>query len=317
VFIPHSPRLLILVGPTGVGKTQLALKLAHIWGAEIISADSMQVYRYMDIGTAKPGKTERENIPHHLIDVVDPDEVFNASLYINQARQIMAAPGNNQKLFIVAGGTGLYIRALLGGLVADAGADKELRDYLRMQLKEFGKERLYAILREKDALAANLIDPHDTNRIIRAIEVWSQSGKSIIVKQREHHFSERPYHYLKIGLKMEREKLYRRIERRADNMIDCGFVEEVKWLLAQGYHEDLKSMHSLGYRHLSSYLHGDCSLEEAIATMKRDTRQYAKRQETWFKRDPEINWFSYDDFPSLSKLVEEFMTGADTRNILT
>lgn len=317
MFIPHSPRLLILVGATGVGKTQLALKLAHIWGAEIISADSMQVYRYMDIGTAKPGKTERENIPHHLIDVVDPDEVFNASLYINQARQIMAAPGANQKLFIVAGGTGLYIRALLGGLVADAGADKELRDYLRIQLKEFGKERLYAILREKDALAANLIDPHDTNRIIRAIEVWSQSGKSIIVKQREHHFGERPYHYLKIGLKMEREMLYRRIERRADDMIDYGFVEEVKWLLAQGYHEDLKSMHSLGYRHLSNYLHGDCSLEEAIAAMKLDTKQYAKRQETWFKRDPEINWFSYDDFTSLSKLVEEFMTGGDTRNILT
>jgi tRNA dimethylallyltransferase len=317
VIIPHSPRLLILVGATGVGKTQLALKLAHTWGAEIISADSMQVYRYMDIGTAKPGKTERKNIIHHLIDVVDPDEVFNASLYINLARQIMAAPGNSQKLFIVVGGTGLYIRALLGGLVTDAGADKELRDYLRMQLKEFGRDRLYATLKEKDALAANLIDPHDTNRIMRAIEVWHQSGKSIVVKQREHHFGDRPYHYLKIGLKMEREQIYRRIERRAEGMIARGFVEEVKWLLARGYHEDLKSMHSLGYRHLTGYLHGDCSLEEAVAAMKRDTKQYAKRQETWFKADPEINWFSYDDFTSLSKLVEEFMTGADTRNILT
>lgn len=317
MFIPHSQRLLIIVGATGIGKTQLALKLAHIWGGEIISADSMQVYRYMDIGTAKPNNTERENILHHLIDVVDPDEAFNVSLYINLARQIMAAPGNRQKLFIVVGGTGLYIRALLGGLFSDAGADKDLRDYYREQLKVFGSDRLYAILKEKDALAADLIDPHDTNRIIRAIEVWSQSGKSIVEKQRDHHFGERPYHYLKIGLKMERAQLYSRIERRAEDMIARGFVEEVKWLLEQGYHEGLKSMHSLGYRHLAGYLSGERRLEEAVDAMKRDTRQYAKRQETWFKADTEINWFSYDDFTSLTKLVEEFMTGAENEQVIS
>jgi tRNA dimethylallyltransferase len=316
VLIPHSPRLLILVGATGVGKTQLALKLAHIWGAEIISADSMQVYRYMNIGTAKPGNIERQSIPHYLIDVVDPDEVFNVSLYINLARRIMAAPGNSKKLFIVVGGTGLYIRALLGGLVAGTGADRELRDYLRTQLKVFGRDRLYAILKEKDALAADLIDPHDTSRIIRAIEVRSQSGKSIVEIQKEHNFRERPYHYLKVGLRMERKQLYGRIERRAENMIAGGFVEEVQWLLEQGYHESLKSMQSLGYRHLSDYLRGGCRLEEAVDTMKRDTRQYAKRQETWFKADPEINWFSYDDFSSLSQLVEEFMTKAKEEQVI-
>jgi tRNA dimethylallyltransferase len=276
----------------------------------------MQVYRHMDIGTAKPDNTERQGIPHYLIDVVNPDEVFNVSLYINLARQIMAAPGNSQKLFIVVGGTGLYIRSLLGGLVAGAGADGELRDYLRTQLKVFGRDRLYAILKEKDALAADLLDPHDTSRIIRAIEVMSQSGKSIVEMQRDHNFRERPYHYLKIGLKMEREQLNGRIERRAENMITGGFVEEVQWLLEQGYHESLKPMQSLGYRHLTGYLRGGCRLEEAVDTMKRDTRQYAKRQETWFKADPEINWFSYDDFSSLSKRIEEFMAIAKDEQVI-
>jgi tRNA dimethylallyltransferase len=238
VLIAHPP-LLILVGPTGVGKTQLAVKLAHIWNAEIISADSMQVYRYMNIGTAKPAIAERQNIPHYLIDVVDPDEVFNASVYINMAQQIMTAPQNSQKRFIVVGGTGLYIRALLGGLVGEAGADNELRDYLRAQLKLFGRDRLYAILQEKDPLAASFIDPHDSSRIIRAIEVHSQTGKSIIVMQREHNFRERPYRYLKIGLKMERKQLQERIEQRTDDMLAAGLLEEVEWLLGQGYHEGL------------------------------------------------------------------------------
>jgi tRNA dimethylallyltransferase len=317
VLIPHPARLLILAGATGVGKTQLALKLAHIWGAEIISADSMQVYRYMNIGTAKPGNTERQCIPHYLIDVVDPDEVFNVSLYINLARQIIAAPENSQKLFIVVGGTGLYIRALLGGLVAGTGADRELREYLRTQLKVFGRDRLYAILKQKDALAAGMIDPHDTSRIIRAIEAQSQTGKSIVEMQREHNFRERPYRYLKIGLKMEREQLFGRIERRAENMIAGGFVEEVQWLLEQGYHEGLKSMQSLGYRHLTDYLHGCCGLEEAVDAMKRDTRHYAKRQETWFRADPEINWFSYDDISSLSQMVEEFMIKANNDQVIS
>lgn len=304
-------QLLIIVGPTGVGKTQLALKLACIWGAEIISADSMQVYRYMDIGTAKPNQDERGNIPHHLIDIINPDETFNVSLYINLARRVIATPENREKRFLVVGGTGLYVKALLGGLFSGAGRDQGLRDYYLEQLKAFGIDHLYAILKERDSLAADMIDPHDRSRIIRAIEVWSQSGKSIVEEQREHHFGDRPYRYLKIGLKMERAQLYRCIERRVEEMIERGFADEVKWLLDQGYHEGLKSMRSLGYRHLATYLRGECRLDEAVEAMKRDTRQYAKRQETWFKADKEINWFSYEDFTSLTKLVEEFMAGAE------
>jgi tRNA dimethylallyltransferase len=306
-LISHPP-LLILVGPTGVGKTHLAVKLAHIWQAEIISADSMQVYRYMNIGTAKPAIAERHNIPHYLIDVVDPNEVFNASVYISLARQIMTAPGNSQKRFIVVGGTGLYIRALLGGLVGEAGADNQLRDNLRAQLKNFGKDGLYAILQEKDPLAARYINPHDSNRIIRAIEVKSQTGKSIIEMQREHDFRECPYRYLKIGLRMERSQLQERIEQRTDDMLATGLLEEVEWLLAQGYHEGLKSMQSLGYRHLTAYVLGKCRLDEAVDAMKRDTRHYAKRQETWFNADQEIHWFSSHDFASLTSLVEEFIS---------
>ena len=303
-------RLLIIVGATGVGKTQLAMKLASLWGAEIISADSMQVYRYMDVGTAKPSLEERRNIPHHLLDVVNPDEAFNVSLYIDLTRRVLAAPENIQKRFIVVGGTGLYIKALLGGLFSGSETNQSLRDHYREQLKLFGIGHLYGILKEKDPLAAERIDPHDSSRIIRAIEVWSQSGKSIVSKQREHQFSDRPYHYLKIGLKMERAELYRRIEQRVDDMIVRGFIDEVRWLLAQGYNGELKSMRSLGYRHLEAHLAGDCGLEEAIEAMKRDTRQYAKRQETWFKADSEIHWFGYDALTPLTKLVEEFMAPA-------
>jgi len=317
VSIPHSQRLLIIVGATGVGKTQLALKLARAWEAEIISADSLQVYRYMDIGTAKPAIMDRENIPHHLIDVVNPDEAFNVAIYRDRARQIITKTVNRNKLFIVVGGTGLYIRALLGGLVADGGANQALRDYYRAHIKVSGVESLYAILKEKDSLSAGLIDPHDATRIIRALEVWSQSGTSIVAKQREHNFGDRPYHYLKIGLKMDRAQLYSRIEKRADDMIARGFVEEVQWLLEQGYHEGLKSMHSLGYRHLAGYLHGECNLEKAIETMKRDTRQYAKRQETWFKAEPEIHWLSYDDFQGMMKLVDEFMSKTDYEQVIS
>jgi tRNA dimethylallyltransferase len=317
VFIPHSPRLLIIVGATGVGKTRMALKLAETCGAEIISADSMQVYRYMNIGTAKPAPAERQNVRHHLIDVVDPDEDFNVASFMNIARQIMATSASSEKKFIVVGGTGLYIKALLGGLAVDVGADTDLRADLRRQLEIFGRDHLYRLLQEKDPVAAGLFNPHDTVRIIRAIEVRSQSGKSIVEMQKKHNFTERPYRYLKIGLKMERQELYRGIERRADGMMAAGFVEEVQWLLAQGYHGGLKSMQSLGYRHLTGYLQGESSLINAVDGIKRDTRQYAKRQETWFKKDPEIRWFNHDEFASVANMVDAFLNRATDETLMS
>ena len=299
-------RVVIIVGPTGVGKTELALRIAEIWKGEIISADSMQVYRYMDIGTAKPSKAERAAIPYHLIDVVNPDEPFNASMYVNLARKaIEAADGN--KTFLVVGGTGLYIKALLGGIFSAPGADEGLREYYRHQLRDFGGEYLYRTLKDKDEKAAGAIMRNDAVRIIRALEVLELTGKSIMEQHQEHRFQDRPYNYLKIGLVMEREQLFERIEQRAEGMIVRGFVEEVRWLMEHGYHEGLKSMQSLGYRHIARYLRDRGKLEESLYLMKRDTRRYAKRQITWFNADKEINSFHYDDVSSIMEKIKGFM----------
>ena len=299
-------RVVIIVGPTGVGKTELALRIAEIWKGEIISADSMQVYRYMDIGTAKPSKAERAAIPCHLIDVVNPDEPFNASMYVNLARKVIEAADGN-KTFLVVGGTGLYIKALLGGIFSAPGADEGLREYYRNQLRRFGGECLYRTLAEKDEKAAGAIMPNDAVRIIRALEVLELTGKSIFDQHQEHRFQDRPYNYLKIGLMMEREQLFERIERRAEGMIIRGFIEEVRWLMEHGYHEGLKSMQSLGYRHIARYLHDRGNLEESLYLMKRDTRRYAKRQITWFNADREINSFHYDDTSSIMEKIKGFM----------
>ncbi|HLA04832.1 MAG TPA: tRNA (adenosine(37)-N6)-dimethylallyltransferase MiaA [Syntrophales bacterium] len=299
-------RVVIIAGPTGVGKTELALRIAEIWKGEIISADSMQVYRYMDIGTAKPSKAERAAIPYHLIDVVNPDEPFNASMYVNLARKaIEAADGN--KTFLVVGGTGLYIKALLGGIFSAPGADEGLREYYRHQLRDFGGEYLYRTLKDKDEKAAGAIMRNDAVRIIRALEVLELTGKSIMEQHQEHRFQDRPYNYLKIGLMMEREQLFERIERRAEGMIIRGFIEEVRWLMEHGYHEGLKSMQSLGYRHMARFLRDRGNLEESLYLMKRDTRRYAKRQITWFKADREIYPFRYDDVSSIMEKIKGFM----------
>lgn len=311
-----SPRLLIIVGPTGVGKTQLAVSMARSGGGEVISADSMQVYRYMDIGTAKPGQEERFAVPHHLIDVVNPDEDFHASAYIQQAGQILGAAENKGKFFLVVGGAGLYIKTLLGGLISGPGADPELRAYYREQLTRLGLPHLYGLLQDKDPLAAARIEPHDVSRIIRALEVWDLSGQSIVRQQEEHHFGRQAYRYLKIGLTMARDRLYERIDARVEEMMARGFVEEVRWLLAQGYHEDLKSMQSLGYRHMVAYLSGRQTREEAVEKMKRETRQYAKRQATWFRGDREINWFDVEELPAAMKLWESFRAGESLENSL-
>lgn len=301
-----APRLIIIVGPTGVGKTRLALNIAESCGGEILSADSMQVYRYMDIGTAKPGKAERTAIPHHLIDIVDPDETFNAALYMQQARKIIGHIGN-KKPVIVVGGTGLYIKILLGGILAAPGADAGLRDYYRNLQHRFGKAYLYQLLRKKDDAAARGIEPTDTIRIIRALEVLESTGRSIIDQQREHGFKDRRYQYLKIGIGIERDQLFRILEHRTEDMIERGFVEEVKSLLVRGYHAELKSMQAIGYRHMVNYLSGIQHFEEAVTLMKRDTRRYAKRQATWFAADKEITWFAVQDVPSIRKCVSNYL----------
>jgi len=302
-----KPRLIIFAGPTGVGKTGLALQLASAAGGEILSADAMQVYRFMDIGTAKPTSEQRSLVKHHLLDVADPDEPFNAALFIKQAQPVIGALHAERKPIFVVGGTGLYIRALLGGLFDGPQADETLRASYREALSAHGPAYLYEKLKRKDEQAARRINPHDAVRIMRALEVFEISGQSIVEQQRQHHFGQRRYDYLKIGLMMERQPLFDRIGQRTDQMMTGGFVEEVRHLLALGYAASLKPMQSLGYRHLARYLEGLHDLPAAIAAIKRDTRRYAKRQMTWFGSDREMIWFKPDERDAIAKTVASFL----------
>ncbi len=303
-----KPRLIVIQGPTAVGKSSLAVALAAQVGGQIISADSLQVYRYMDIGTAKPSLAQRKEITHHLIDLLDPDEAFNAGAFGEKAGEIIARLHEKNIPIFIVGGTGLYIRALLGGICPSPPADEELRrQYLREQ-KQFGSDYLYDQLRRLDPLAAGHLSAADHPRIIRALEVFQKSGRSIREQQQSHGFATKRYECLKLGIVTDRDLLYRQIDLRVDEMIASGLVEEVTGLLTRGYPPTLKTMQSLGYRHIVGYLQGRWSLQEARETMKRDTRRYAKRQLTWFRRDEEIKWFEPQDREEIAGEIDRFLS---------
>ncbi len=302
-----KPRIVVILGPTGVGKTAMALALVGRLGGEIISADSMQVYRGMDIGTAKPTPEERRRITHHLLDVVDPDEPFDVSRYCALAQGSVARLHAEGKPVFVVGGSGLYIRALLGGLIDGPGADEPLRLSLKEEGKRRGIPHLYEKLRERDTQAAARINPHDSVRIIRALEVLELTGRSIVDHQKDHRFRKQPYEVLKVGLTLEREELLARIDVRTERMIADGFVGEVQRLLERGYEPSLKPMQSLGYRHLAAYLTGEVGLEGAIRLIKRDTRRYAKRQMTWFAADQEILWLAPREIDAATERIGRFL----------
>ncbi len=286
-----KPQLLIILGPTGVGKSEAAFWIALEAGGEIINADSQQVYRYMDIGTAKPGLEQRKRVAHHLIDIINPDDEFNVALFRQMALNIAQEIWSRGKKVIVCGGTGLYIRSLLHGLFIGPSKNPAVRSRLEKEAQEKGLDRLYERLRHMDPEATNRIHPHDRQRIIRALEVFEVTGKPMSQWQKEHGFKESPFDALKIGLNRDREELYALIDRRCDEMIAHGLVEEVRGLLEKGYSPSLNSMKSVGYRHIGLYLSGKMSLESALSLMKRDTRRLAKRQLTWFRADKEIRWF--------------------------
>jgi tRNA dimethylallyltransferase len=302
------PRLIIIAGPTGIGKSSLALSLAGEFGGEIISADSMQVYRYMDIGTAKPTPEERARVRHHLIDVIDPDEDFNAALFVQRAGEVIRDLDRAGRSIWLVGGTGLYIRALTAGLLEGPGTRDDFRKACRQAAREFGITHLHDRLREKDEAAAEKIHPNDLVRVVRALEVLELSGESIVARQREHRFGERPYDVLKIGLTDDRKGLYEKIDRRCDEMIEKGLIAEVEGLMARGYAGNLKPMQSLGYKHMVRFVEGLLSLEEAVAMMKRDTRNYAKRQMTWFRADAEMVWHRPDDLDGIRKGIGGFLS---------
>lgn len=304
---PKIP-LIVICSPTATGKTQLALDLAETAGGDILNADSLQVYRYMDIGTAKPGIEERSRVPHHLIDVVNPDEEYNAALYAQQARSIIDDLNRKHKPVFVVGGTGLYVRALLSGIIETPPVDETLRNYYRGLRDRHGREYLYGLLQHRDPQAALRINPNDSVRVIRALEVLDQSGESIVTLQLKHAFSDCPYEALKIGLSVERNVLKDRIAARTAKMLEAGLIDEVQSLLARGYGENLKPLQSLGYKQVIDFLRGRCSREEAVHQINRDTWHYSKRQMTWFSADKTIGWFAPDQQAFIQKRLEEFLS---------
>ena len=286
-----KPKIVIVLGPTAVGKTELALAVAQRVNAEIVNADSQQVYRYLDIGTGKPSKPERERVRHHLIDVVNPDEDFNAARYRQLAAASIDEIHKRGAKVLVSGGTGLYLKALTGGLFSGPSQDTELRANLEREIAQIGLAALYDRLIAIDPGANTKIHPNDRQRIIRALEVYQSTGRPLSEWQNEHRFQEEAFQVLKIGLARARDELYDLISRRSESMIRAGLLDEVRGLMERGYELDLKPLRSVGYRQMGEVIEGIKGLPEAIAEMKQETRRLAKRQLTWFRSDPEIRWF--------------------------
>lgn len=300
-------RLIIISGPTCSGKSVLAVELAIMLGGEIINVDSMQVYRGMDIGTAKLPHSERKEIPHHLIDIVDPDQEFNAALFLSHALPIIEDLNEKAIPIIVVGGTGLYIKALLGGLFKCAPAQRQLRQRLWDECEVKGSSFLYQRLARLDKEAAQTIHSTDRIRIIRALEVIHSTGCTFSELTKRHKFSERRFTALHLYLDVERQRLYERINRRTLSMIDSGLINEVEGLILMGYSPELKPMKAIGYRHIVGYLKGSWDLEEAIGLIQRDTRRYAKRQITWFRANSEVIWINPDDKSEIINMVMAFI----------
>ena len=298
-------KLFVILGPTAVGKTEISLALAEEIGAEIISADSMQVYRGMDIGTAKPTQEERARVPHHLIDVAEPWEEFSAGRYVSLADEAIADVTRRGKIPLVVGGTGMYVRALLEGIFEGPGADFKLREGLA-ETESGEPGALHKMLKNVDPRAAERIHPSDIRRIVRALEVYEKTGKTISENQSQWR-GEGRYDYKIAGLTRPRPELYRRIDERVENMIKNGLLDEVKTLMENGCRPEMPSMQALGYKQLLAHLDGDLNLQTAIELIKRDTRRYAKRQYTWFNAQKNITWIdvSQQNFASSVGLVKK------------
>ncbi len=311
--------LVVLTGPTAVGKTKASIDLAKAVGGEIISADSMQVYRYMDIGSAKIRKEEMCGIPHHLIDVLEPREEFHVVKFQKLAKEVMEGIYSRGHLPIIVGGTGFYIQALLYDIdFTESTQDDALRKKLSVYAKEEGAEALHEKLRLVDPKAAEEIHANNVKRVIRALEFYAQTGERISEHNETERQKESPYQFAYFVLNDNRERLYERINRRVDQMLDDGLVEEVRFLKERGYTKDLVSMQGLGYKEILEYLDGDCTLEEAVYKIKRDTRHFAKRQITWFKREREVIWVEKEAYHYEEQLMLDYMLDVlRKRQILT
>ncbi|KPL03509.1 MAG: hypothetical protein AMJ73_06625 [candidate division Zixibacteria bacterium SM1_73] len=299
-------KVLVILGPTGVGKTQVSLKLADILQGEIVSLDSRLVYKYMNIGTAKPTKKEMKKIAHHLIDIVYPDEKFTAADYGKKARGVIKAIIERRKQPIVVGGSGLYLKALTKGFFQGPKADEQLRERLREEESRLGPYYLSEKLKEVDPKAAERIHRNDLVRIIRALEVYELTGKSITLLQEKGDYEPFELNFVKVGLTLDRKRLYERIDRRVDKMISEGFLDEAKGLREKGYSSELKAFKTVGYQDLFSYLEGNIDFSSAVDRIKLNTRHYAKRQLTWFRKDQEIKWLDAEKKNLIELILKYF-----------
>ena len=295
-----TSRLICLLGPTAVGKTEIAIQLAQRLNAEIISVDSRQIYRQMDIGTAKPTVEEQQAARHHLIDCADISQPFSVADYQSLADAAIADIQNRGKRVLLVGGAGLYFRAIVDGLFEGPGADPSLRKRLEAEAAQHGVDTLHNRLQICDPESAERIHPNNLVRVIRALEVYELTGTPMSQLQQQWHPEKQRYPFIAFGLTMPRVLLYRRIEQRVDVMLANGLIAEVESLLAAGYARDSVALQSFGYRELIAYLAGDCTYLEAISQLKQNTRRFAKRQLTWFRKDTRIAWL---DRESTSDIV--------------
>lgn len=309
--------LLILTGPTAVGKTNLSIRLAKAVNGEIISADSMQVYRRMDIGTAKIKPEEMCGVPHHLIDICEPTEDYNVVRFATDAKRLIKEITERGHIPILVGGTGFYIQAVLYDIdFTENDEDTSCREELEAFAAEHGAEALHERLAKADPASAVAIHANNVKRVIRALEFYRQTGTRISEHNEAQRGKESAYNSAYFVLTQNRAVLYERIEKRIDLMLSEGLLEEVKGLLEEGCKPESVSMQGLGYKELVSYLNGECTLEEAVSILKRDTRHFAKRQLTWFRREREVLWFDKDDYETEDAILEAMLAEAKKRGIV-
>ncbi len=301
--------LIILTGPTSVGKTSLSIALAKAVNGEIISADSMQVYKHMDIGTAKITPEQKQGVPHYLINELEPEEEFSVVLFQQLAKKYMEEIYERNKLPILVGGTGFYIQAVLNDIdFTENDVDQSYRRELEQLLADHGPEFLHDLLKKADPDSAVAIHPNNSKRVIRALEFARLTGDKISEHNKEQRNKTSPYRFCYFVLNKDRNELYKTIDQRVDHMLKDGLLDEVKALAAKGYTRELVSMKGLGYKELLAYLEGEYSLEEAIDILKRDTRHFAKRQLTWFKREREVIWLNKEEYPDEQSLLSHMLT---------
>ncbi|HBC31942.1 MAG TPA: tRNA (adenosine(37)-N6)-dimethylallyltransferase MiaA [Clostridiales bacterium] len=301
-------KIIVIVGPTAVGKTYVSVELAKKLNTEIISADSMQIYKGMDIGTAKIAEDEKQGIIHHMIDIVSPDEEYSVSEFKYDAEKIIDRLSGENKIPVIVGGSGLYVNSLIYDLdFGNAKSNKKIREYYTYYYKEHGEDALYDKLMRIDPKAAGKIHKNNVKRVIRALEVYDITGMKFSELNTDIRKESNKYDCILIGLSMERKVLYERINQRVDEMLSEGLVDEVRSLIEKGYNKNLVSMRGIGYKEIIEHLEGSTDYEEAVSILKQNTRRFAKRQYTWFLKDKSIKWFSMDNLEETDNTINDIL----------